>query len=321
MIYNYKLLYLYLFLNNFPFINAFCESRINNITILQKHIFDNEIKTEIGNSISSLVYSGLGFYGIFINNHDFNYYVLMNIFILMGITSALHHFIYSNNNWAYYSDIVCVEFIISYSLLCYINYVVQKWKNVFSFIILINLLSMIVSNTININLRTNLIKINMGFIIINQLFINLHIIKLKNKHYGLILFRHNSSNIILFGLSILFFYIDDLCDEKSLFILNPHSLWHLFSGLALNNCLHTTIMYYCLINNIKFKILKFTNIRSLYFINKFSKYLLLNVELDNNKYKNHIIKNTRNSATSINIQDVRLLNMENGFHRRIRSYG
>ena len=35
--------------------------------------------------------------------------------------------------------------------------------------------------------------------------------------------------------------------------------------------------------------------------------------LDNNKYKN--------SSISINLEDIRLLNMENGFHRRIRSYG
>ena len=62
-----------------------------------------------------------------------------------------------------------------------------------------------------------------------------------------------------------------------------------------------------------YKILNLTNIRSLFYINKFSKYLLLNVELDNNKYKN--------SSTSINLEDFRLLNMENGFHRRIRSYG
>jgi hypothetical protein len=321
MIYNF----LFLFLYTIPYSNAFCESRINNSIVLQNtyniSIIGNEFKTEIGNSLSSLIYSGVGFYGIFINNHDFNYYVLMNIFILMGLSSALHHFLYTNNSWAYYSDILCVELIISYFLFCIIHYVIKKHKHLFSFLILINLLTMMVSNTINTDLRTELIKVNMGVIIVNQTFINLHIIYVKNKHYGLILLKHNISNIILFSLSIIFFYNDDYCNEKTFTMLNPHSLWHVFSALALYNSLHTTIIYYCLINNVKYKILNLTNIRYLYFIDKFSKYLLLNVELDNNKYKNKIIKNTKNSATSINIEDVRLLNMENGFHRRIRSYG
>ena len=39
-------------------------------------------------------------------------------------------------------------------------------------------------------------------------------------------------------------------------------------------------------NNIKYKIRKLTNICSLNFCNNISKYLLLNVILDNNKYKN-----------------------------------
>ena len=315
----------FIILYTIPSINAFCESRINNSIILQNtyniSIISYEFKTEIGNSLSSLVYSGIGLYGIFINNHSFNYYVLMNIFIFMGLSSSLHHFFYSNNVWAYYADILCIELIISYSLLCSIEYVVKNYTHLFTSLILFNFLTMLVANNIDIGLRTSIIKINMGFIVGIQSFINLHIVYEKNKYYGVILLKHNISNAILFGLSILVFYSDDYCNEETLKIINPHSLWHIFSAFALNNTINTTIIYYCLINNIQYKIKKLTNIRSLNIINIFYKYLLLNVELDNNKYKNKIIKNTKNSATSINMEDVRLLNMENGFHRRIRSYG
>lgn len=269
-----------------PSINAFCESRINNTIILQNtyniSIISNEFKTEIGNSLSSLVYSGIGLYGIFIKNHSFNYYVLNNIFIFMGLSSSLHHFFYTNNIWAYYADIICIELIISYSLLCSIEYVVKNYTHLFTSLILFNFLTMLVANNIDIGLRTRIIKINMGFIVGIQSFINLHIVYTKNKYYGLILLKHNISNAILFGLSILAFYSDNFCNEETLKIINPHSLWHIFSAFALNNTINTTIMYYCLLNNIQYKIKKLTNIRSLNMINIFYKYLLLNIELNNN---------------------------------------
>ncbi len=315
--YNIFLFFLLFILNTE--INAFCESRINNSIVLQNSynisIIGNEFKTEIGNSLSSLAYSVIGLYGNFNINHNYNYYVLNNIFILMGLSSALHHFFYTNNSWAYYSDIICVELIISYTLLVQIYYIIKS-KLYFinaSIFVLTNFLAMVVSNNVDLNLRTQIIKFNMGYIIGVQIFTNLHIIYAKNKHYGLILLKHNISNGILFGLSIIFFYNDDYCNEESIYWLNPHSLWHIFSALALNNCFQSTLIYYCLLNNIKYKIRKLTNICSLNFCNNISKYLLLNVLLDNNKYKN--------SSTSINLEDVRLLKIEEGFHRRIRSYG
>jgi hypothetical protein len=313
----YNIIFSLFFLNTS--INAFCESRINNSIVLQNtyniSIIGHEFKTEIGNSISSLVYSVIGLYGNYINNHNYYYYVLNNIFILMGITSALHHFFYTNNSWAYYSDIICVELIISFTLLVQIYYIIKR-KIYFinaSIFILANFLTMVVSNNIDLNLRTHIIKFNIGYIIGIQILTNLQIFYIKNKIYGIILLKHNISNFILLSLAIIFFYNDDYCNEKSIYWLNPHSLWHVFSGLALNNCFHTTLIYYCLVNNIKYKIIKITNLKSLCFINNILKYILLYIELDNNKYKN--------SSTSINLEDIRLLKIEEGFHRRIRSHG
>ena len=316
-------------LNDINFVSGFCESRKeNSITLVNTYnisIIGNEFKTEIGNSLSSLSYTALGLYGNFNNNnHNYNYYVLNNIFILMGLSSALHHFFYTNNSWAYYADILCLELLISYSLLNNIYYVIKKNTHIYSLIILSNLLIMLICNNINLELRTTIIKVNMGFIIINQLFININIIHKKNKYYGIILLKHNISNALLFSLCIIFFYNDDYCDSNSLKYFNPHAFWHIFSGLALNNSINTTIMYYCLMNNKKYKIRKLINSnninnsnksKSLYIINNIWKYLLLNVELDNNKY----IK--KNSSTSFNIEDIKLLKMENGIHRRIKSYG
>ena len=88
----------FIILNNIFFKNiayAFCESKYNNKLLYNTYnitIISERFNTEIGNSLSSFIYSIIGLYGLKLKNHNFNYYILMNIFILMGISSALHHF-------------------------------------------------------------------------------------------------------------------------------------------------------------------------------------------------------------------------------------
>ena len=82
---------------------GFCESQLYNNTINLKidnstlYLIKNNFKYELSNSISSIIYSIYGFYGLTLKNNNINFYVLMNMFILTGLGSGLHHFFYTNN--------------------------------------------------------------------------------------------------------------------------------------------------------------------------------------------------------------------------------
>ena len=315
-----------LLLINLPIYNTFCESKLKNDTIM---IDNKEIPVELGNSISSLAYSAFGICGLFIKNHSFNYYVLMNIFILMGISSTIHHYYFTTNSWAYLADIACVELIISYSLIFLVNtnkfgYIVFKnaspikYKNLQNFIIFIilsNYLTMVIANCKNIILRNLFIKINMGFIITNQLYSCVYIYNYHNKYFKTII-KYNLFNGIYFSLSIFFWFLDNLCYPEIFFILNSHALWHVFSAHALFNTINTSIIHNCIDNNLEFDLKPLI---------KKLPYFLFIVKKYNRK------SNIKNSSTNVNLEDVRIINnrsMSNNFidnynfiHRRIRSYG
>jgi hypothetical protein len=300
-----------------PICNAFCESTMITNMINDKNVSisttrNNKYKIELGNSISSIVYGLLGINGLFIKNNSVHFYITMNLFILMGISSTLHHYFYTNNSWAYIADINCVEILLVYSSIYILNNNSFKYfKNTekfLVFVILSNYIAMIVFNTINIHLRTLLVKGNMSFIILNQICDNLYVYKVDKKYFC-ILFKHNISNGILFALSITFWYVDLICNKNIQQIINSHALWHVFSGFALYNTINTSIIYYAIINNIEYKINTLFNVG-------FMRYILLNVELSTKK------SNIKNCATSINMEDARLIDIDiNTYHRRIRSYG
>lgn len=292
-----------LFLILIPSCYGFCESEL--ITYNDTNI---EYKSEIGNSITSLSYSILGIGGLFTIHNSNIYYIVMNLLILTGLTSSLHHYFYTNNRWAHIADIVSMELVVSFSLIYMITDIyylnLSIIRKILLFFILNMTICMFIYNEINPEIRTILLKTEMGLIILYHIHViyYFYINNLPIKHKIL---KSTSINGIMFGLSISCWYLDNICYERVHNIINFHALWHIFSSMALFNSLNITIIYHSYHNNIKFKWISLC---------KKLPYLFFVVNLTNEK------SNIQNNYTNINLEEIKLIEGNNS-HRRIKSYG
>ena len=82
----------YMFITLVPTCQAFCEAynAINNNETY--HYNNNTNVSEPVNAVTSLTYTIFGLVGIALRYNTTMYYLLMNLFILMGISSFLHHY-------------------------------------------------------------------------------------------------------------------------------------------------------------------------------------------------------------------------------------
>ena len=110
---------LFLFIQNL----AYCESQWLNISNNNPNNSSNYIEylPEMGNAISSFIYTVFGFAGMIPKYQTSMYYLIMNLFIIMGIGSFLHHFFYNNVEWGLGCRCYCYgDFSRLFSLLYYL---------------------------------------------------------------------------------------------------------------------------------------------------------------------------------------------------------
>jgi len=68
------------------------------------------------NAATSLAYSIFGGVGLNVQGHAASYYIVMQLFVMNGVGSFTHHLLYSNADWAYQLDHICVIAIAGISL-------------------------------------------------------------------------------------------------------------------------------------------------------------------------------------------------------------
>ena len=299
---------IYLILCNIPLYNGFCESKliIDNTNNTQSI----EYFSEVGNSVSSLTFIVFGIVGLFNYNHSVFYYIVMNLMILMGLSSCLHHYYYTNNFWAHMADIICMEQLLTFSLIYMITNTliinISCVRKLYILIILFGNLTMLIYNHINATIRTNIMISYSGLMIAEHIHILLYFYRYYYSNFYIIL-KAELFNLIFGGLAIGTWYSDHICFQSIYNITNFHAWWHFFSALTLFNSINLNIIYYAYINNIEYKWISLI---------KKCPYLFFIVRVTNKKL------NISDSSTSINMEDARLINNINEFnHRRIRSYG
>ena len=112
-----------------PLVNSYCEEQ----WITKSNASHTGI-TEISNAISSLSYTMFGLIGLLQKNHSSIYYLIMNLFILTGLASFLHHYYISWGTWTHLSDVICMQLLAIFSLfyiICDNEYKLPIIKRVF----------------------------------------------------------------------------------------------------------------------------------------------------------------------------------------------
>lgn len=269
---------------------------------------ENINNSELVNSLTSLPISLLGLIGLFSKNTYF-YMINMNLLIILGLSSMLHHYFY-NNKYFWKADIISIEMIILFIQLylfnvCNSNSInnLNKLKQLYT---LLNFLLMIIYNSENISIRTTIIQFNIGLIILKQIYSCYYIYKINDKNFGLFL-KSNIVNLIYLLLATLFWYLDKLCIHDLHKIINSHGLWHIFISFAIFNTININIIYISIINKKTF------NIYTLSYRLPYLTYII-------------IIKNikisTCSTATYMELKDILVNNINlSKNHRRNLTYG
>ena len=292
--------------------NCLCEAtwlthNQSNLSNFSNPNINLDNKSELGNAISSLIYTVFGIIGMTLKNYTALYHLLMNSFIILGVGSFLHHYYYNLSGWAHDADIISMEFITSFSLLYIIYnniaYKYQLFHKISNLLIISNCLIMIIYNRIDGGKRTLLMQILIGFMILSQMKICIHIFIINYViRYKILLTQLYAG--FLFTLAIIMWYMDKDCPSWSINKFNAHIIWHIGTSWSLFNMINISTIYYCIINDTKFVWVSLFN-RAPWF--------LFIVKLKNEK------TNLINNSTNIEQGELRLLIDKS--HRRTRTVG
>lgn len=290
-------------LTSFPIVTSFCELNWTNRTDINQ-------PGEIMNAITSLSYTIFGIIGLITNNNTCVYYLLMNLFILTGISSFLHHYYYILGSWSHIIDITSMYLLTVFSLfyiVCDNEYSINKYiKRLFNLLIMITSVAFITAFHLGHEERHLLFKITIGEILFTQLLLCSYFTYI-NSYIKKRLLLSSLWNLLLFIIGIIMWYIDTSCYEW-LYInhFNAHSIWHITISWSLFNTLNITNLCRYEYNRIN------TIWKPLFsFIPGFL-YLII---ITNEK------SNIKDSYTNIKLEEIKLLSSENtNKHRRNNTF-
>ena len=217
-----------------PYINTtFCESQWRHNS---SGIYSSQPDlSEPDNALSSLTFTCFGIWGLLTRKQTNQYYTLMNLNILTGLSSYLHHYYYTDTKWAYSADIINIQLLSSYILfytVCdieLINTSIPLLRQILGLLIIFN--CEVLDNILQYRIwsRNTQLQVVMLFIILIQIKYSYSILKSK------LLLRETKSkfimsqflSFILFCVACVMYYIDTECYSWMHYSFNTHSIWHI----------------------------------------------------------------------------------------------
>ena len=296
-----------LFLALVPECLSFCEAAwSSNISAAYG---SSENLTETANAISSLSYSIFGLIGIVLKHHSPLYYLVMQSFILLGLGSFLHHYYYTQADWAYAADISTMYLVSSFSLFYILaDNEYEKFRrclNFFGFLNTIGYTTQIIFYKVGDVTRNTILQVQMGAIIFTQCCICLYFLYINSPIKYKILFS-SLWNGALFSLGGAMWHLDNSCPDwvvASRF--NGHVIWHIVVAWSLFNAINITNVCRYTYNEVKYTwIPLFPRLPGFLYV----------IDVGTEK------TNLRNTYTNINLEEVKLFG-SSGYHRRINTYG
>ena len=291
-----------------PSCNAFCEAywRSN----ISSEYSSSPNLSEPENAISALTYSIFGLIGMLLNNYSNMYYLLMSLFIILGISSFLHHYYYANAHWALIADLMCTYFLTSFSFLYIIcdneYFKCRAINKILIFLIITNHIIIQICNRTEYSNKIFVDSVIYG-IFLSQLFVVAYFFYIKSR----IKYRIVMSVLWNFGIGTMGYalWIYDIeCTEwsrKNKF--NGHMIWHINIAWALFNTINITNVSRYTFNKIKFRWIPAI---------KCAPWFLFIIVLSKEK------SNITDSYTDIELGDAKfLLEKKNTNHRRVNTYG
>ncbi len=298
-----KLLYFVLILPTDAFCEAYWKSNHSSSYSSSPNL------SEPVNAYSSLAFSIFGLMGISLRNNSEIYYLVMYLSFILGLSSFCHHYFYSDADWAYAADIISMDLTASMTLY-YItsNHNYFKNKTINKLIGLSNIvlmLSILVGYKINYDIKF-LIRLTIYLIIITQALICLYFL-IKNKNFRCLIISSSIWNAFLISFGYSMWEIDHECPEWMHYNrFNGHAIWHVTIAWALFSTLNiTNVCRYSFIN------------RKIIWKPLFSRipWFLFIIILPKERIS------IKDSSTSIEISEFKLLLDNSREHRRVKTFG
>lgn len=193
------------------------------------------------NAYSSLAFAAFGLTGLVLHGHTTSYYTVMHLFILTGIGSFAHHWLYSDAEWAYQLDLVALIALAGLSLL-YMSSGPTRFHR---------FLELLAISLCVLTLLLNRMRDPMWRMLVWVIAIAMACLQVQK---GLKL-AHALSSLhhvvigaviwsgVLAGLAVAARTIDDQCPQWVHGWFNGHSLWHVLISWALFNAVQVACMH------------------------------------------------------------------------------
>ena len=231
---------------------TFCESqwRYNSTGEYSSH----PDLSEPDNALSSLTFTCFGIWGIISTQQSNQYYILMSLNILTGISSYLHHYYYTDTHWAYAADIINVQLLTSYILLYLlcdielINTSIPLLRQLAALLIIVNCEIMIIFYNIGYGPRNKQLQIVMLLILLLQfkssyLVLKNNLIITSTKH---IFIYRQLWCLLLFIIACCMWNIDTQCYSWMHYTFNAHAIWHITIAWVAFNTINLSNQYLCI---------------------------------------------------------------------------
>jgi hypothetical protein len=232
-----------------PSIYAYCEALwVSNISSAYS---SSPGLSEVGNAISSLSFTLFGISGLLMHYHSNIWYINMNLCIWLGITSFLHHWYFSNNDWAMYADVTTLQLLIPLSLYQIISVIKKIWWKLYITMSIIITLALVTTMTIYrtmIGPRYEILFSSIGCIISTQIPICIYFFKEKKDERWDVLKSLVWAGL-LFIMATTLWFVDKDCPKWMRGVLNGHAFWHIGVAWSLFSTLNISNLLYARLNN------------------------------------------------------------------------
>ena len=200
---------------------------------------------EILNSITSLIFSLFGIYGLFntptlnyINNNLFVTDLVYSIFIVIGIGSFGYHWT-EYLGWALMDETpMIISIFIGLLYIEYCNFLLNKYKLIYKITIIFLTLFMFIFITINpITYYRKLFPLLFGCVLILFCYKFINLINNFNKKFNKNISLYGKSQLaIILIAGIIWSFTEIICKyNNNLFLLIGHPLWHFFMAFGFYN--------------------------------------------------------------------------------------
>ena len=206
----------------------------------------SESLSEPGNAFSSLIFCAFGFIALRLPGHTTSYYTVMQLFVLTGIGSFAHHWLYSNADWAYQLDLIAMTALGGFSL-HYMASGPTRFHRLLELLAISLCVLTLLLGRMGSHMYMYMWRVLVWFTGVTMAILQVHTcLQLVHTLVGPLrakIFAATAWSGVLVALAVIAKDVDDKCPHWIRGTFNAHSLWHVLIAWSLFNAIQLSCLH------------------------------------------------------------------------------